>query len=121
MKTIKSGREFTGYLMFRDKRCKSAVRVFIGEKNIGAYYNFNRVSEIAPCNEKWAGRFWAGDIPAQPTCPGCNGTWALSQGTPVYGRMVEELICGSKCMGAVGPSCDCSCGGANHGGKHQAA
>ena len=23
--------------------------------------------------------------------------------------------CGSLCMGAKGPSCDCSCGGENHG------
>jgi hypothetical protein len=26
--------------------------------------------------------------------------------------------CNAKCMGAVGPSCDCSCGGANHGRNH---
>ena len=26
--------------------------------------------------------------------------------------------CNDKCMGAVGPSCECSCGGRNHGGRH---
>lgn len=26
--------------------------------------------------------------------------------------------CDARCMGAVGPSCDCSCGGENHGGRH---
>lgn len=26
-------------------------------------------------------------------------------------------VCNGKCMNAVGPSCDCSCGGENHGAK----
>jgi len=30
----------------------------------------------------------------------------------------SEKACGSKCMGATGPNCDCSCGGRNHGGAH---
>lgn len=29
-----------------------------------------------------------------------------------------DKVCNSKCMGATGPACDCSCRGANHGGKH---
>lgn len=29
-----------------------------------------------------------------------------------------EKECNGVCMGAVGPSCDCSCGGENHGVNH---
>lgn len=35
----------------------------------------------------------------------------------VWGRFVAEVVCNAKCTGAVGHSCDCSCGGVNHGGK----
>lgn len=42
---------------------------------------------------------------------------------PVYfrgGRSTfnPQKVCNAKCMGAAGPACDCSCGGANHGGSH---
>lgn len=36
--------------------------------------------------------------------------------TEIYGRYVETVACSAKCTGAYGPSCDCSCGGENHGG-----
>lgn len=26
--------------------------------------------------------------------------------------------CGAKCQNATGPSCECECGGKNHGGNH---
>jgi hypothetical protein len=29
-----------------------------------------------------------------------------------------DKVCNARCMGATGPACDCSCRGANHGGKH---
>jgi hypothetical protein len=33
---------------------------------------------------------------------------------------VTDQACGAKCMGATGPSCDCSCGGHKHGASHAA-
>lgn len=36
----------------------------------------------------------------------------------VKGFKDERRPCGDRCMGAVGPSCDCSCGGENHGKSH---
>lgn len=33
-------------------------------------------------------------------------------------NLVPSIPCGSKCLTARGPSCDCSCGGENHGGGH---
>jgi hypothetical protein len=29
----------------------------------------------------------------------------------------SKKACNARCMGAVGPSCDCKCRGENHGGK----
>ena len=35
----------------------------------------------------------------------------------VEGKLNREVKCDARCMNAVGPSCECSCAGANHGGK----
>lgn len=45
----------------------------------------------------------------------------LDCGTPVkcervYGT-VNRMECDARCMGAMGPSCSCGCGGENHGGR----
>lgn len=37
---------------------------------------------------------------------------------PVRGRVADKT-CDSRCVNAVGPSCDCSCGGANHAAGHR--
>lgn len=38
--------------------------------------------------------------------------------TPINGRFVETHVCDARCMNAIGPNCECSCGGANHGRGH---
>lgn len=48
-------------------------------------------------------------------CVDCGARVTL---TAVKGRYVEEIPCSAKCRNAVGPSCDCSCGGTNHGCNH---
>jgi hypothetical protein len=40
--------------------------------------------------------------------------------TTVRGTVNEQKVCNARCMGAVGPSCECSCGGALHGGSYDA-
>lgn len=91
--------------MFRSKKSGVAVRVNVGKYFFNGYAADGKTP--ANLNERVA-------------CPS-GGSWSISQGTPIYGRFVEEVICNSKCMGAVGPACDCSCGGMNHGGRHEAA
>jgi hypothetical protein len=44
----------------------------------------------------------------------CSNTAAF---TPIRVK-VTRTECGPRCTGAVGPACDCKCGGANHGGGH---
>lgn len=33
----------------------------------------------------------------------------------VFGVVVEKVKCGARCMGSKSHTCDCSCGGKNHG------
>ena len=40
--------------------------------------------------------------------------WALSF-KEICGTVNEDHVCDSRCTGARGTNCDCSCGGANHG------
>lgn len=34
---------------------------------------------------------------------------------------ITDHECGVKCTSALGPVCDCTCGGENHGADHRAA
>lgn len=36
---------------------------------------------------------------------------------PVVGT-VSRTECGPRCTSAIGPACDCKCGGENHGSAH---
>lgn len=33
----------------------------------------------------------------------------------VNGRHSDKVTCGPRCLAAIGPDCECSCSGANHG------
>jgi len=37
--------------------------------------------------------------------------------TAIRGIVNVDKSCDGRCMNATGPNCDCSCGGANHGGS----
>ena len=39
----------------------------------------------------------------------------------LVGRFSDKHVCGAKCLNSKGPSCECSCGGANHGSGHAVA
>lgn len=57
-------------------------------------------------------------IVGQFCCSGCGGsrwTWAV-----VEGSFSESVSCGARCRNAVGPSCECQCGGENHAAGHAA-
>lgn len=126
MKTVKQGREFTGRVIYRHgtekrKTCKGVVVIEIpADSNALATLlntSLNRDWTVEETCAKWHVRTF-GRVIEIPTCGECGGRIYFHAGEPVYGRFVETVVCGSKCTGAVGPSCDCSCGGANHGGGH---
>lgn len=46
------------------------------------------------------------------TCPVCSGAATVKT---IRGVLVADKACNARCMGATGPSCECSCAGQNHG------
>lgn len=57
------------------------------------------------------------------TCPLCGVTHSTAATMPHKIRQVNVIAggtanCDSRCIYAIGPDCDCSCGGANHGRGH---
>lgn len=51
-------------------------------------------------------------------CPSCSRELRREHIKPLYGHIAPSVSCGPKCRNATGPSCDCSCGGANHGDNY---
>lgn len=96
MQTIKTGREFTGFVIGKCKNGHTS-RYEVGK----FWFNTGNFSRRENC-----------------TTDGCERVMRLEFCKPVYGRFVEEVICNGKCMSATGDNCECSCGGMNHGGGH---
>lgn len=59
----------------------------------------------------------AATVERDAVCTGCGQT--RLDYLPIRGVHVESVTCGRRCTSAVGPSCDCSCAGANHARDHQ--
>jgi hypothetical protein len=63
-------------------------------------------------NENYTGQF------LDAVCA-CGGTFQEMGETTAYGTLRQEVghvtPCDSRCTGALGPNCDCPCGGENHG------
>jgi hypothetical protein len=49
------------------------------------------------------------------------GNPSLLHGKRIDGRQVDHCPCDKRCTHATGHSCECSCGGANHGSAYQVA
>lgn len=45
------------------------------------------------------------------------GAW-ITNYRPIKARATDHA-CGVKCTSALGPSCDCTCNGTNHGADHR--
>lgn len=51
-------------------------------------------------------------------CRLCNGARSARA---VAGKVSDRHVCGPRCMASTGPSCECSCGGRNHGASYASA
>lgn len=100
MQTYKKGIEFTGYIILKCS-CGKTSRVFVGQY---AYSGF-------ATDGKTVLNLNAMTI----NCPNCNRLLQVSLGKGLYGKFIKEIVCNSKCTGAIGHNCECSCGGKNHG------
>lgn len=53
-------------------------------------------------------------------CVSCRGCGKQLNATMVRGKFSSVHTCGAKCLASKGPTCECSCGGKNHGAGHEA-
>jgi len=111
MKTVQRGTEFTGFVIGKCRQGHT-TRFEVG-------VNFFRNGEgMTRTKDEWGRTQF---VFRTGKCNGCDAQLRLENCKPVYGRFVEDKICDGRCMGATGNSCDCQCGGRNHGGRHHAA
>lgn len=100
----------------KTKGCKHSTRVEMADvQEIDSYRKPNGVYTTPEGAEY---------IPARPyilnnmnVCARCpdHGVYRLAF---LQGRYSADHVCDGRCMGATGPNCECSCGGANHGANH---
>ena len=102
--------EFTGYLIKThgatirgQAACGGVTRVFVGPY----YYAGYGPDGKTPRNDRET-------VP----CSKCGTVMYLAFFQPIRGVVRADCPCDPRCTGAHGPSCECSCGGANHGADY---
>lgn len=50
----------------------------------------------------------------------CRSCGKARRAVMVKGKFSAKHDCNAKCLASIGPSCECSCGGKNHGANHAA-
>jgi hypothetical protein len=98
MPTATHTHEHYGFTLFsrwvgRCRTCKAAVRIEV------------------PATDP-IGSMWYIDWERKTVCE-CGAAVKVK----LVNGVVSDKVCNSRCMGAVGPACECSCGGENHGGR----
>jgi hypothetical protein len=68
-----------------------------------------RAGHVTPMESPWNGK-WQIALP----CHKCGAEMSFSA---VSGEVTEKP-CGARCLASKGPTCECACGGRNHGGSH---
>ncbi len=53
-------------------------------------------------------------------CVACRVCGRNRSAILVRGKVSHKHLCGAKCLASKGPSCECSCGGKNHGASYSA-
>lgn len=51
----------------------------------------------------------------------CSSCGKARRAFGVFGKFSSKHKCGAKCLASKGPTCECSCGGKNHGASYSAA
>ncbi len=90
------------------KACKCGC----GKTSALATYHCNGIN-LAHDSAVFIGQ-WGGIV---IKCKGCGAELAAK---PVKGKFSAKHVCSEKCLSSTGFSCECSCGGKNHGASHAA-
>ena len=108
-------------VMYRCKACKRSVRttVTVEYKSIDNEHPEHYLRHVRSYRRVAGGRWQeAHYFRFNPVkCPGCDKD---IYGKAIDGRFKADHPCDARCTGATGHSCECSCGGANHGMDHSA-
>lgn len=51
----------------------------------------------------------------------CRWCGDMRRATPVKGKVSPAHVCNAKCLASHGFTCECSCGGKNHGASYAVA
>jgi len=92
-------------IIFKCSRCKT-VRAFDYLGTTGSIYR------VTPGTR---GIFKDNTLPQEDERCTCG---RVAKWNTVNGHFSPSHKCDSRCEGATGPACECSCGGANHGGRY---
>jgi hypothetical protein len=96
------------------RRVTFKVREHKGFPDKFGYSRTNSLDYLSPEGEIFS-RYLPHQVPFIP-CTLCNRPMA---GKRLEGQVNTSVPCDARCTGAVGHTCECSCGGANHGIDHQ--
>lgn len=80
--------------------------VWEGDVSVPGFVVDHRVVELRDALRRWQGLV------------GCVEHRRALRGDVVNGTHNPDVVCDARCMNARRSSCECSCGGANHGGAH---
>lgn len=104
------------------KGCRKDTRRVEITTQVTQWAHLGRMAESRAVwmNGRWAGYRDKHDLARMLVpdfqCKACGGrSWSFSV---IRGSFSEAVKCGAKCRSAVGPSCDCQCGGERHGEAH---
>jgi hypothetical protein len=112
-------------IIFRCKKCKFIRREDVAVET-RVYDNEHPVHYLRKVerSKREAGGRWVQSHYFQ-VCRPCNcpavypGHSPQAVGKAVEGRLKADHPCDARCTGALGHSCECSCGGENHGIDHK--
>lgn len=76
-------------------------------------HRISRYSPRGPMIEGWEACAFRLAREKCPKC--CDGKRHVAT---VHGKNSGKHVCDSRCMASRGPTCDCSCRGANHGSSY---
>ena len=65
---------------------------------------------------RWDDAIWLAQDEDTLRCPKCS--CRMPRANVVHGVYNAQKKCSARCMGATGGTCECECGGTNHGCSH---
>lgn len=103
----------------RIKGCKSVRRVFVlVRRDVKVDWHWGRVSttrKVTGYDDGHGNRLDVHGFTGVPCLP-CGHK--MTKVAEVEGTYSDRKTCDARCVNAVGPSCECSCGGMSHGAGH---